>query len=152
MEQLTTGRELDALVAEKVMGYSRVDVPRDVNGENEGVTLWPPNVDVAEYQWPYVGPVQIYSFCPMYSTDIAAAWQVVEKMQERGMWAQLRTPFGKGKMDDGFWCGFTPMLTTGWNGRPDHNTSAAMMPLAICLAALKAVGMDYGTSRTETHS
>ena len=54
MDKLESGRELDDLVAEKVMGY-RIPVQESLIG-NE----WSP--------------------IPHYSTDIAAAWQVIEKL------------------------------------------------------------------------
>ena len=73
------------------------------------------------------------------STDIAAAWQVVEWMCERGYWCEMRTPFGTGDHNDGYWCGFTPHLTSGWNGVPDDWTSAPTLPEAICLSFLAAM-------------
>lgn len=94
---MDAGRQLDALIAEKVMGH-RV----------------------------------LY-----YSTDISAAWLVVEELNKRGYWCQMRTPFQAGDDGDGYWAGFTPHGVSGWNGRPDHWTSAETLPLAICLAALR---------------
>lgn len=76
-----------------------------------------------------------------YSGRIDYAWQVVEKMESLGHWCQTQTPFGAiGSLAayDGYWAGFTPHGTTGWNGTPDHWTCAETLPLAICLAALKA--------------
>lgn len=72
---------------------------------------------------------------PPYSTDLAAAMLVVERMWQRGLWCQMRNPFTR---DDEYWCGFTPLGTTGWNGRPDYRASAPTLPLAICRAALAA--------------
>ena len=74
-----------------------------------------------------------------YTVNIAAAFQVVDAMNERGYWAQMRSPFGTGENNDGWWCGFTPHGSTGWNGRPDHWTSAPTLPLAICRAAHKTL-------------
>jgi hypothetical protein len=74
---LPAGPELDALVAEKVMGW------QNVQSADRLVWLgWPPGVPmVLNYPNGYSGAENI----PPYSTDIAAAWQVVEKME--------RTPF-----------------------------------------------------------
>jgi hypothetical protein len=61
------GRELDALVAEKVMGWKDERPQYDqcmVVNENVGGML---------------GPIRV--FAP--STDISAAWEVVEKMHDR---------------------------------------------------------------------
>ncbi len=56
-------RELDAEVAEKVMGL-KVAHPSPLRFVQMGHTIHPNNV-------------------PRFSTDIAAAWMVVEKMSER---------------------------------------------------------------------
>jgi hypothetical protein len=76
---------------------------------------------------------------PTYSTDLVEAWQVVAALERRGYWCQMRTPFQAGDEGDGYWAGFTPHGTSGWNGRPDHWTSADTLPRAICLAALSVV-------------
>lgn len=76
---------------------------------------------------------------PHYSTDHNLAFQVVEVMERRGYWCQMRTPFMEPGRQDGYWCGFTPHGTSGWNGTPDHWTSAPTLAEAICRAALKCV-------------
>ena len=131
---MEAGRELDALVAEKVMGWHRVhdglnERWADVNGYgayvNRGDGTPPPGM--------FWSP----------STDIAAAWQVVEHMR-------LRWDHGNSTTD--FWtikdCG-----PSGWRVEiefcPDHDAPIVIYaetpptaPLAICLAALKAVGVE----------
>lgn len=72
---------------------------------------------------------------PHYSTSIADAWVVVERMRERFHW-EIKTPFMEGQSH---WAGLTPLGTTGWNGVPDFKASADTAPLAICRAALLAV-------------
>ena len=73
---------------------------------------------------------------PRFSTDPALLFSVQAEMHRRGFWMQLRSPFGT----DGQWsCGFTPHLTTGWNGRPDYSAQADTPALAVCRAALLAV-------------
>lgn len=67
------GRELDALVAEKVMGYAI--------GDGQGgwivqkVIIHRPDDGTAE--WLRNGQQQL----PHYSTDISAAWEVVDKLK-----------------------------------------------------------------------
>ncbi len=117
---MKAGRELDALVAEKVMGIELTITSQGHPYFRDGTLL---RVPIAHY-----------------STDIAAAWQVVEKMRDLGYWCQMRNEFEAHDGPD-CWAGFTPHSTTGWNGRPDHWTQAETLPLAICLAALKAVGV-----------
>lgn len=138
---MTPGRELDALIAEKVMGYTRgVDsftltsyrTPQYPNGV-------PVEQDVLRPHDPDSGPDlcledEFWSVTP-YSTDIAAAWTVVEKIKTlkiEGVFLIEYTPHNKNKQ----WA-------CGWDNYGDFNGSFGMTPpLAICLAALKAVGVD----------
>src|SRR5437763_10661229 len=62
-QDVKPGRELDALVAERVMGWA---VERNTVDSEPIVMFSKPGE--------YYGPV------PPYSTDIAAAWEVVEKL------------------------------------------------------------------------
>ena len=94
---MEAGRELDALVEEKLM------------------------------KAPFAGDYQQH-----YSTDIAAAWEVLEKMQDNGWfwnidydYGELVAGFGKGRDSEG---------DLSW-----HYEQAETTPHAICLAALKAV-------------
>lgn len=122
---LTAGRELDALVAEKVMGFKVVDDPLvDFNGAR-----YIHKIEVAfergphsGHRWPErVGPL------PAYSADIAAAWQVVERF-----WLVqiVRSEVYHEAYE------VRIMTETG----PEHVEEANTAPLAICRAALKAVG------------
>lgn len=114
------GRELDALVAEKVMGiklptaliYRPCDVPD------------PKVLDDI--------------ILPHFSTDIAAAWEVVEKMKS----FQLNLSNG-----NGYWaCFFKDNTKNGEWSCPTTITyeSAETAPLAICLAALKVMAGGVG--------
>jgi hypothetical protein len=69
---------------------------------------------------------------PDWPASIAAAWELVDDMDNNGKWVQMRTPF----IDDGYWCGCTPKGITGWNGTPDLWMNAPTAPLAICKAWL----------------
>lgn len=60
------GRELDMLVAEKVMGLNNTEYVKEWTQEQ---------MKIVQGWWP-----KLY---PNYSTDIAAAWEVVEKIQCR---------------------------------------------------------------------
>jgi hypothetical protein len=72
------------------------------------------------------------SYPPDWPASIAAAWELVDDMDNNGKWVQMRTPF----IDDGYWCGCTPKGITGWNGTPDLWMNAPTAPLAICKAWL----------------
>jgi len=85
------GRELDALIAEKVMGWS----------------------------WGIIGDL-----IPAYSTDISAAWEVVEEM---GDCLHLRQHGEQGEWEAWF-CGY-----------PNSKAHGETAPEAICKAALLAV-------------
>lgn len=113
------GRELDALVAEKVMGLK----PRN---EFEGNTVVPPHYTV------YLRGNTVYM--PRYSTDIAAAWEVVEKMKEMGC-VDIQALHGahyQVQIDryDG----------KSWETAFVESTQGDTAPHAISLVALKAVG------------
>lgn len=125
------GRELDALVAERVMGWENVaKLPMYSLGENgEGeATL---EADGFEWRGDVLG---FERTVPQYSTGIFSAWLVVEAMAKRGFHARLKTPFTP---DDPYFAGFTPHGSTGWSGRGDYEASGETLPLAICLAALQ---------------
>lgn len=106
---MPAGREIDALIAERVMGWTRSH--RGARGTQF-------------YDVPGWG-VRSEGAIPDFSTKIAAAWLVVEKMTER---------------DDGD-CG---LITTvrGWScefgAASMKYANAETAPLAICRAALLA--------------
>lgn len=115
IEVMPVGRELDLLIYAVVMQKN--------SNERETVDGWP------------------VENIPSYSASIYFALEVQAEMHRRGYWMSLRSSFDKdgGKFYDGWFCGFTPHLTSGWNGAPDNSTQGDTAPLAICRAALKTV-------------
>jgi hypothetical protein len=106
--ELVAGRELDALVAERVMGWVQEEPqPHPVNS-------------FAIY---FGGP-------PPYSTDIAAAWQVVERMREQEYSIAL---------DSDTWLKHPYAVHFIGGNSGCVSCTADTAPLAICRAALKAV-------------
>lgn len=115
MIEYEAGRELDALIAEKVMGIENILVERGEGRVGRWVQAW---------TWLGRGrcPSTVMKHVLPYSTDMAAAWQVVEKMDLFEL----------------------DMLT--WNGEwsviaySDGHVlaEAPTAPLAICRAALAA--------------
>lgn len=100
-------REIDAEVAEKVMGWGHAHRWSD---------------------WTLKGRVMAgNSWSP--STDIAAAWEVVEKVRETHEEVSLTCT------EKGYSC----YIFKSENHVPEGFTSKTM-PMAICLAALKALG------------
>jgi len=112
---LKPGRELDALVAEKVMGWKKIKPP---NPSFKLTWMWD------RLEGALIEDAQL---TPRYSTDIAAAWEVVGKF------------FKDGKQ--------TAVLSRPWLIPPDYyawiqygkRCPGESAPHAICLAALKAV-------------
>ena len=125
-----TGRALDAAVAERVMGW--------LDGRVSHPDKWAKTFDGRQRPWPiwvdeagrhisedYFGP----------STDIAAAWQVVEVMKAEGYVCDIGTSLpdsnNGGKVSVFFWYP---------RGERAHAISLAdTAPEAICRAALQAL-------------
>ena len=141
---MKAGRELDALVAEKVMGLvltcpvdprfdHSVGTNKDGSSAKRNFCRWP---DGREH------------WIPFFSTDIADAWQVVEKLAgdgdehpaciQKGLpaFGDHATPFEVYKNYAGY---------PGWTCYfADYEVCAHAdtAPLAICKAALKACGVE----------
>jgi hypothetical protein len=122
-----SGRELDAAIAERVMGFEEVEsygqVVRYHNKERD-----------LEYggRWS--------SVVPNYSTEMDAAMQVVEKMREKGFRWEASSPRGTG------WqiCCFPA------DDAPDgYRKFKAMFPEGVCRAALAAVAHDKSEREAE---
>jgi len=121
MNDLPAGRELDVLVAKKVMGWTK---PK--GGRRDPLTgkrpVW------RELPFEYVDT-------PHFSTDIAAAWEVVEKFAGQvTIQGPISVGFNEGESYPKCWTvGFTK---NAWN---NIRCEAETAPLAICRAALRAV-------------
>jgi hypothetical protein len=125
-------REIDALVAEKVMGckvkvyeYGHGEVLFCECGNGQHSTDEERHDDRRIPGDPY----ELMHF----SSDIAAAWLVVEEVTNRigSQYVAVQHCFVN---DDDDW---------GWSVTlGDVQAQAATVPLAICLAALKAVGVE----------
>ena len=130
-----TDLELDALVAEKVMGFTVRD---------GWIFEWRPSPCPDKMPGCLVLHSKEYPVLPRpYSTDIAEAWQVVNKF---GNWHGfdfliiMEAPAKWNKQD--------PRLKAGWfelgyDGYEDRAIGRAdTVGKAICLAALNAVGVN----------
>ena len=118
---MRVSRELDALIAERVMGWELDDLP-------EGV-VWEGNSETG-------GGVTARTAVPRYSTDIAAAWEVVEKIRGAGFTFSL---WDNANQYAAPWdCRFTHRDDVGQKGIAIEGTA----PHAICLAALRAKGVE----------
>ena len=99
---MEAGKELDALIMEKVMGDE-----------------------------PLKGRVAYLN--PSYSIDINAAWEVVEKMKEKGLTVEVFFGWESNKYQKDDWVA----IFEDSNG--EYLGVAKTAPNAICLAALKAL-------------
>lgn len=116
IDKMEAGRELDALVAEKVMGWNVCGT-----ADNDRAGIAPGQTASA---------VRI----PPYSTDIAAAWEVVERIIEIEKAKKTYLPVFSVQMAPD---GFSAVLQVGMGCEiVVENSSTAS--LAICRAALKA--------------
>ena len=108
------GRELDAAVHECVFG-------RRVKWATPS----------AAFNFPFDPDTRMR--IPHYSTDIAAAWQVVERMRERGLYFELgvasKAPYAKAWL---------------WNKDNYWQAEGRTAPEAICRAALWAARAGAG--------
>jgi hypothetical protein len=133
-------REIDALVAEHVMGWRWVE-----HGGFDWIV--PPDVvpDIAFFMWghrihddkpQFSGEFE--NVLPHYSTDIAAAWKVVEAMRAAGYSVSI------GYYANGCDVGITARNSrAGWEAvRPVYGGHADTAPRAICIAALRAKGVN----------
>lgn len=106
---MKAGRMLDALVAEKVMGWENNKEGPTYRGSRE-------NQIYAMNDFPIID-------CPCYSTDISAAFEVVNNFRRFRL---LLEPGGR------YSCMFSD----------EYIACGDTAPEAICVAALKAVGFD----------
>lgn len=132
---MKAGRELDAIIAQMVMGwaicgYAAYDdwLARSNRGDVDIVFI-----DRDGVVWRAVGDL-----CNVWSpsTDIAAAWQVVEKL---GYNWNLYRDVGKCGDDCETQGDKLYRFIYAAPGMPMEGVTADTAPLAICLAALKAI-------------
>ena len=125
---MKAGRELDALIAEKVFGL-KIEWEHYAAGSRPMV--------ITE-------DVRGNNMASHYSTQIADAWLVVEKLHSDGIYMSLE--------NDGYQGQTSVMLFSMKEGTYNEHGSqdkrmgecnrASTAPLAICLSALKAVGHE----------
>jgi len=117
-----TPRDIDAAVAERVMGWKR-----DVD-------------DGTDYGWSGPGAPAMTKQPVLFSSDISAAWQVVEALKAKGDIVSMIYRCGDSE----------PWNKLRWYVEFRHAQAWAVddsLPRAICLAALEAV---KGTKEQET--
>lgn len=119
---MKSGRDLDALMAEKVMGWT------DVNLNGSGIP-------------PHFKHLTSHELYPNYSTDIAAAWEVVEKLTSS---EGIKLEIHPSNCFKEYEVGITFEDKDGDAMGPFYFLEKTA-PHAICLAALKAVDQTNST-------
>jgi hypothetical protein len=129
--EMKAGRELDALVAEKV-------IDRKIRMLNEVTN----NTFKPEYDKLVIDEGEgRYNLIPRYSTNISDAWQVVEKLDHNVMLEKFNTftlDFNNAKQTEKY----EHRATVWCEGHRGISYEAETAPLAICLASLRAKGVD----------
>jgi hypothetical protein len=123
---MEAGRELDALVAEQVMGWKRETY--SFNNWRDGKVE---SMELSGLMGPD-GLREVDQF-PFYSTDIAAAWEVVEKLEEENIARLELTRLGWDWQKTWRVSFFTTAVSEGAIVEGD------IVPLTICRAALLAL-------------
>jgi hypothetical protein len=122
------GRELDALIAVEVMDWIRSNEFWYDEERIEETRFESPDGETEDtaYGWGDECNYEHLEHLPPYSTSIAAAWKVVEKLMKGkrnvGVWSE-----------DGKW---EATIEEYDGGLIEHTAVADTAPLAICLAAL----------------
>lgn len=116
---MKAGRELDVLVSDKIFGSPPCDSPF-------------PDGSLAKAVYVH-GPSGKF-ICPRYSTEIAAAWKVVEKMRHLKMKEDPSAGFTVWvHWEGGYLAGWS------WHEMEYYVERGDTAPLAICLSALETV-------------
>lgn len=127
------GRELDALVAKQVMELP--DVGRYSRQSMESIEWthhgW--NSDGYDYYYWLDDEYNPLRSVPPYSTDIAAAWQIVEKLKAIDVEFSLYYREWDGGRDEAH------RWSAWFREGAEYQVYAPTAPLAICRAALLAV-------------
>lgn len=129
------GRELDALVAEKVFGQT-------ANGYIQvcpqcGFDFKRGNNKAPGRMWCLDCSEWVYSEFKEYSTDIAAAWEVVEELvQDSWIVTVTQSEFA-----------YSCYLECGPKARGKIEAFGQSPTHSICLAALKVIDSKFGTSQ-----
>lgn len=134
------GRELDAEIAEKVHGAAWTlasDVDRHVCEIRKcGKPLETLTLGGRTFAFRHAGgEITATDLMPRYSSEVGAAWLVVERMQERGCRLVLESQYHSVDLGE-----FSAVFHKRMAGRKPVEARTA--PLAICLAALSALSQE----------
>lgn len=126
------GRELDAKVAEKIMGWDNIHYQPGGN-----IPFGRPNDD---YRRDFPNNTAYFKRVLSYSIDIAAAWEVVEEMAREGWRLELEAKLLHQKEIRAYAVTFDRLV--GDDIERVGVWEVKTVPLAICLAALKVFDVE----------
>lgn len=118
-------RDIDKLIAEKVFNW---ELMKDTSMVKAGFLTYRRMSRTLVMDWQE-------AIVPEFSIDISAAWQVIEWLEVRGIVSVSNAD------DNGKGCVFIPYVFRG-RGLKSVSASASCYPRAICLVALRAVGVE----------
>lgn len=128
MKPMKPGRELDAVIAEKVLGLNLESEQNPDFGDGLMVRVCEPKT-IQTISGPYrengLRPL------PHYSASMSAAWAVVEQLREKGIYFATTNCHERWDV----WLSVNPIDDLVG----EATASSVSLPLAICLAALKAI-------------
>jgi hypothetical protein len=125
--ELIAGDALDALVAERVLGWVPEAWMDPINGLTYSHLRRNPSRD---------GPMWLHDNPPAVSTSVEAAWQVVEALGAASVTLTLSSVRSFGE------AGITYLAFTTVDGRRSKPIRADSPALAMCGAALRAMGAE----------
>lgn len=133
---MKAGRELDALIAERVMGWEWWH-KGNYSQLIKGGETWPENPYFSLSKGKAQSGSADDSGMPHYSTDIAAAWLIVEHMR-------ANVPSCRALRMESVPLGYMAAFYSRTNrlDRIGAFVGAETAPLTICLAALKALNIE----------
>jgi hypothetical protein len=128
LDEMGSGRTLDALVAKLVMGCEVVSHSLDASDYACGCPDYPHT------------QAMTHARLPRYSTQIGAAWEVVRRMREAHNYLLTLEQFlmNSDEYED-WWARFTHRITDVMHESDPTAAPPVPAPLAICRAALRAV-------------
>lgn len=140
-------REIDALVAE-AMGIEFGQCPCDPESDIREIDGWQWECEICGTtgyidRKGFATDISHDTPCQPYSTDVAAAWLVVEWLwNQRQIWLSVvRSPYYTNKVkNDCFMISELGLDEYEWYAQ--YKVEGVDIPLAICLAFLKAMGVD----------
>lgn len=127
---MKTGRDLDALIADKVFGHAVVKTTWGKQKQYSQLSIGEPSY------YDDCGATTLSNPVPDYSTSIESAWEVVEKLKMT-VYAPGAS-FANGEYGNGIE-GWSAEVGTDEAYGCERVYDCATAPLAICLAALAAI-------------